>query len=304
MENPFAAKPTEPRKIPEDAPPQAIAAMEEMSREVAHHQSACIVGAAVPAAEPNPADAPPTPIIDERASVSGEETPLPMFDGPESSDAAPTSVDDVATLTSTIHVPTSVSPFGPPMRVEATEEGLPAKALLCEDAPSSEPVSEPVAPLHGAPPEAEASQFPLAEEPVENLKSPLTGETSVHSDEIIDDSEARGIEVTLAIPGKNLNSHHGAPPPLALEEVNCRTCRFFHFEGKSRVYINEGECRCKAPAQSGEKFASWPVVRCQAWCGEWVIGVSDEEMIKMARAVSDGMTGENVTGFYKKEDKS
>jgi hypothetical protein len=303
MENPFAAKPTEPRKIPEDAPPQAIPAIEEKSREVAHHQLARVEGVASPVAEPNPADAPPTPIPDETAPVWQEETPPPLLVGPDPADAAPTPVDDVAAPTSTIEVSTSVSPFGPSMRVEATEDGPPAKALD-EDAPSSEPVSEPVEPLHDAPTEAEASQLPIAEELVENLKVPLTCETSVHFDEIIVDSETPGIEVTSAIPGKNSNSHHGAPPPLAMEEVSCRTCRFFHFEGKSRVHINEGECRCKSPAQNGEKFASWPAVRWEAWCGEWVIGVSDEEMIKMARAVADKMTGENVTSFHKKEDKS
>ena len=303
MENPFAAKPTEPRKIPEDAPPQAIPATEEKSREVAHHQSARVEGVASPAAEPNPADAPPTPIPDGTAPVSQEEKPPTLLVGPEPADAAPTPVDDVATPTSTIEVSTSVSPFGPPMRVEATEDGPPAKALG-EDAPSSELVSEPVDPLHDVPTEAEASQLPIAEELAENLKVPLTGETLVHSDKIIVDSETPGIGVTSAILGRNSSSHHGAPPPLTMGEVTCRTCRFFHFEGKSRVHINEGECRCKAPAQNGEKFASWPAVSWEEWCGEWVIGVSDEEMIKMARAVADKMTGENVTGFHKKEDKS
>ena len=303
MENPFAAKPTEPRKIPEDAPPQAIPAMEEKSREVAHHQLARVEGVASPASEPNPADAPPTPIPDETAPVSQEETPPPLLVGPDPADAAPTPVADAATPTSTIKVSTSVSPFGPSMRVEATEDGPPAK-VLGEDAPSPEPVSEPVEPLHDALTEAEASQLPIAEELAENLRVPLTCETSVHFDEIIVDLETPGIEVTSAISGKNSNLHHGAPPLLTMEEVSCLTCRFFHFEGKSRIYINEGECRCKSPAQNGEKFASWPAVSWEEWCGEWVIGVSDEEMIKMARAVADKMTGENVTGFHKKEDKS
>lgn len=296
MDNPFAEKPTEPRKIPEDAPPQAIPAIDEESREVAHHQLARVEGVASPAVEPNPADAPPTPIPDETAPVSQEETLPPLLVGPDPADAAPTPVDIVAT-------PTSVSPFGPSMRVEATEDGPPAK-VFGEDAPSSEPVSKPVKPLHDSPTEAEASQLPIAEELAENLKVPLTCETSVHFDEIIVDSETPGIDVTSAIPGKNSNSHHGAPPPLTMEEVSCRTCRFFHFEGRSRVYANEGECRCKSPAQNGEKFASWPAVRWEAWCGEWVVGVSDEEMIKMARAVADKMTGENVSGFHKKEDES
>ena len=296
MDNPFAEKPTEPRKIPEDAPPQAIPAIDEESREVAHHQLARVEGVASPAVEPNPADAPPTPIPDETAPVSQEETLPPLLVGPDPADAAPTPVDLVAT-------PTSVSPFGPSMRVEATEDGPPAK-VFGEDAPSSEPVSKPVKPLHDSPTEAEASQLPIAEELAENLKVPLTCETSVHFDEIIVDSETPGIDVTSAIPGKNSNSHHGAPPPLTMEEVSCRTCRFFHFEGRSRVYANEGECRCKSPAQNGEKFASWPAVRWETWCGEWVVGVSDEEMIKMARAVADKMTGENISGFHKKEDES
>ena len=296
MDNPFAEKPTEPRKIPEDAPPQAIPAIDEESREVAHHQLARVEGVASPAVEPNPADAPPTPIPDETAPVSQEETLPPLLVGPDPADAAPTPVDIVAT-------PTSVSPFGPSMRVEATEDGPPAK-VFGEDAPSSEPVSKPVKPLHDSPTEAEASQLPIAEELAENLKVPLTCETSVHFDEIIVDSETPGIEVTSAISGENSNSHHGASPPLTMEEVSCRMCRFFHFEGRSRVYANEGECRCKSPAQNGEKFASWPAVRWEAWCGEWVVGVSDEEMIKMARAVADKMTGENVSGFHKKEDES
>jgi hypothetical protein len=303
MENPFAEKPTEPRKIPEDAPPKAIPAIEEKSREVAHHQLARVEGVASPAVEPNPADAPPTPIPDETTPVSLEETPPPLLVRPDPADAAPTPVDDMATPTSTIEVSTSVSPFGPSMRVEATEDGPPAK-VLGEDAPSSEPVSKPVEPLHDAPTEAEASQLPIAEELAENLKVPLTCETSVHFDEIIVDSKTPGIEVTSAIPGENSDSHHSAPPPLTMEEVSCRTCRFFHFEGRSRVYAYEGECRCKSPAQNGEKFAPWPAVRWEAWCGEWVVGVSDEEMIKMARAVADKMTGENVSGFHKKEDES
>ena len=296
MDNPFAEKPTEPRKIPEDAPPQAIPAIDEESREVAHHQLARVEGVASPAVEPNPADAPPTPIPDETTPVPPEETPPPLLVRPDPADAAPTPVDIVAT-------PTSVSPFGPSMRVEATEDGPPAK-VFGENAHSSEPVSKPVEPLHDSPTEAEASQLPIAEELAENLKVPLTCETSVHFDEIIVDSETPGIDVTSAIPGKNSNSHHGAPPPLTMEEVSCRTCRFFHFEGRSRVYANEGECRCKSPAQNGEKFASWPAVRWEAWCGEWVVGVSDEEMIKMARAVADKMTGENISGFHKKEDES
>ncbi|MDB3940432.1 hypothetical protein N9406_05650 [Verrucomicrobiales bacterium] len=296
MDNPFAEKPTEPRKIPEDAPPQAIPAIDEESRDVAHHQLARVEGVASPAVEPNPADAPPTPIPDETAPVSQEETLPPLLVGPDPADAAPTPVDIVAT-------PTSVSPFGPSMRVEATEDGPPAK-VFGEDAPSSEPVSKPVKPLHDSPTEAEASQLPIAEELAENLKVPLTCETSVHFDEIIVDSETPGIEVTSAISGENSNSHHGAPPPLTMGEVSCRTCRFFHFEGRSRVYANEGECRCKSPAQNGEKFASWPAVRWETWCGEWVVGVSDEEMIKMARAVADKMTGENISGFHKKEDES
>ncbi|MDF1860827.1 MAG: hypothetical protein P1U87_11485 [Verrucomicrobiales bacterium] len=93
------------------------------------------------------------------------------------------------------------------------------------------------------------------------------------------------------------SSHHGTPPPLRMEEVSCRTCRYFAHSAKNRTAASEGECRCKAPAQGNAEFATWPMVRWESWCGEWILGVSDEEMIRMARAVADEVAHGPAGGF-------
>ena len=92
-------------------------------------------------------------------------------------------------------------------------------------------------------------------------------------------------------------AHHGTPPPLRMEEVSCRTCRYFAHSAKSRTAASTGECRCKAPVQGDGEFATWPAVRWDSWCGEWILGVSDEEMIRMARAVADEIAHGPAGGF-------
>ena len=322
MENPFAAKPTEPRKIPEDAPPQAIPAeKDDEAKEVAHHQPKTESAIVSSVTEPVSADAPPTPISDKSAPALAEEASVPVDEAPVLVNEAPVEadssslpvgelplantgskqVDEASSPASKIEMPTSVSPLETQTRTPAELDESIAKEI---DQEASAPEVEPV-PVDGVLPETEPPQPTGAEErPVEALEDPLTGEPLVQSSDKITTVEAPAPEMTGDDERDGTNSHHETPPPLSMEEVSCRTCQFFHFEGKSRVHISEGECRCKAPTQSEGRYATWPTVRWESWCGEWVMGVSDEEMIKMARAVADEMTGENATGFQKEVDKS
>lgn len=82
----------------------------------------------------------------------------------------------------------------------------------------------------------------------------------------------------------------GELPPLEMEETSCRTCQFFHFEEDSRVAASEGECRYNAPNPGFDERAQWPVVDWNSWCGQWNTGISNDDMVKMARVVADRMS--------------
>ncbi|NNE91793.1 MAG: hypothetical protein HKN23_09110 [Verrucomicrobiales bacterium] len=76
-----------------------------------------------------------------------------------------------------------------------------------------------------------------------------------------------------------------ALPLMTMEESSCRTCQYFRFEGRSRTETHFGECRRNAPANPGK--AAWPSVLWDSWCGEWKMGVSQDEMMQMAREISE-----------------
>ncbi len=76
-------------------------------------------------------------------------------------------------------------------------------------------------------------------------------------------------------------------PSLTMDEISCRSCRFFEFEGGSRKEVDLGECRRMAPTPGKKSVASWPSVTWDTWCGEWVSGISNEDMVRMARAVAE-----------------
>lgn len=85
-------------------------------------------------------------------------------------------------------------------------------------------------------------------------------------------------------------SASGDLPPLEMDETSCRTCQFCHFEGESRSASIEGECRYNAPSPGLNERATWPIVDWNSWCGQWNSGISNDDMVKMARVVADRMT--------------
>ncbi|MDF1824208.1 MAG: hypothetical protein P1U68_06180 [Verrucomicrobiales bacterium] len=84
---------------------------------------------------------------------------------------------------------------------------------------------------------------------------------------------------------------------LGMDEVSCRSCRFLAFEGTSRSAATGGECRRHAPAAGAGTLASWPTVSREGWCGEWESGISDEDMVRMARALADSQVDGPTGGF-------
>lgn len=95
-------------------------------------------------------------------------------------------------------------------------------------------------------------------------------------------------------------AHPQAPPampPLEMDEVSCRTCRFFEFSARDRGNAVSGECRRNAPVPGNDKAASWPSVGWDAWCGEWETGISEEDMVSMARAAVDRMVNGPAASF-------
>ncbi|MDF1657295.1 MAG: hypothetical protein P1U58_06760 [Verrucomicrobiales bacterium] len=88
-------------------------------------------------------------------------------------------------------------------------------------------------------------------------------------------------------------------PALGMDEVSCRTCRYLDFQGELRTDAEGGECRRHAPVPGANQIASWPRVTWAGWCGEWESGVSDEDMVKMARAIADEQVDGSASGFLK-----
>ena len=98
-------------------------------------------------------------------------------------------------------------------------------------------------------------------------------------------------------------SNPGSLPQLGMDEVSCRTCRFLEFEGSSRRDAGGGECRRNAPVPGVGQLASWPAVDWKGWCGEWQSGISDEDMVKMARALADSQADGPTGGFQESEEE-
>lgn len=86
-------------------------------------------------------------------------------------------------------------------------------------------------------------------------------------------------------------------PALGMDEVSCRTCQYLDFKGISRTEASGGECRRHAPVPGADQIASWRRVTGEGWCREWKSGVSDEDMVKMARAIADRQAAEFTGGF-------
>jgi len=139
-------------------------------------------------------------------------------------------------------------------------------------------------------------------------KNPKTKvETAIPPNEESEDSP----EVSSNEPSRNTPHHdvpasgvpsEGADPettqpnaaPLTMEEVSCRSCRFFQFEGEKRSDVLNGECRRLAPSPGRDSVAAWPSVEWNSWCGEWSQGVSHEEMVRMARAMAEKTEDDTV----------
>ncbi|MDF1811050.1 MAG: hypothetical protein P1V20_02520 [Verrucomicrobiales bacterium] len=79
-------------------------------------------------------------------------------------------------------------------------------------------------------------------------------------------------------------------PALTMEERSCRTCEYFAFDEKEERHdAYKGECRRHAPSPGEEAEACWPVVPWKSWCGEWENGVSNEDMVRMARDIGESI---------------
>ena len=79
-------------------------------------------------------------------------------------------------------------------------------------------------------------------------------------------------------------------PPLTMEERSCRSCEYYAFdETIERHDAYKGECRRHAPSPGSEGRAFWPDVPWKSWCGEWENGVSNEDMVRMARDIGESL---------------
>lgn len=161
---------------------------------------------------------------------------------------------------------------------------VPLRAAKLKRKENAPPVSEKTPAPEEAPPR-ERGKAPF-QEPAPAQRSPEKKEPMRRPDR----ATAEPHHAPLAEPEKRVGDEpHPAPPPLGMDEVSCRTCRFFESKGENRALVREGECRCKAPSPGQHHVAVWPVVYWQSWCGEWSLGISDEEMVRMARVVADRM---------------
>lgn len=85
----------------------------------------------------------------------------------------------------------------------------------------------------------------------------------------------------------------GELPPFTMEEKSCRSCGYYSFpDDGDRRLAAEGECRRHAPTPGNQSLACWPVVPWKGWCGEWENGVSNEDMVRMARDIGENLVQE------------
>ncbi len=145
---------------------------------------------------------------------------------------------------------------------KAPKEGKPQIAVEQKTAPNPEPLEEPptaVEKTKPAQPKSESKSIEKKQELVEKEKA-------------VEPKENKDESVT---------------PGLSLEETSCRTCRFFESRGKDRGAVTTGECRRMAPVPGNRDQAKWPEVGWDSWCGEWGQGISQEDMMRLAKAVAD-----------------
>ena len=82
-------------------------------------------------------------------------------------------------------------------------------------------------------------------------------------------------------------------PQLTMEEKSCRSCEYYAFdESMIRSEAYKGECRRQAPSPGQAAGALWPEVPWNTWCGEWENGVSNEDMVRMARDIGESIASE------------
>ena len=93
-----------------------------------------------------------------------------------------------------------------------------------------------------------------------------------------------------AIESESVVEENRELPPLTMEEKKCRSCRFYFFgETIDREYAARGQCRRNSPRPGPGSIAQWPAVVWENWCGEWENGVSQGDMVRMARDVGDNI---------------
>lgn len=176
------------------------------------------------------------------------------------------------------------NPFAPsPKKSPPLEKEEVSPEPVPETAPDSAEVSDSGQELA---PETSSPEREVKEAPAETAEV-----------EAIEEEEEEATEVTVSkeptAPSKEIandSSSPERPPPLDLEEISCRSCRYFFFpEGTTRMDVLSGECRCKAPTPGINEKASWPTVDWGSWCGEWEQGISNDDMVRLARDVAEQM---------------
>lgn len=179
--------------------------------------------------------------------------------------------------------PFAPSPRKSPSAAPAKKSAEPAAEKGSDDSP---PPADPSAPIPVEKSE-EAPPLPVAEVPAVSEEKEETEPISEAVTEV-EVSQEPTAPIGEAAPESGSEDE---PPPLDLEEVSCRSCRFFHIpEGHTRMDVLIGECRCKAPMPGMDSKATWPSVDWGAWCGEWDQGISDDDMVRLARNVAESMS--------------
>ena len=101
----------------------------------------------------------------------------------------------------------------------------------------------------------------------------------------------RGVQLHADVPRERFAlAEDQSLPPLEMEEKSCRTCQYYRLANMiDRVHAVNGECRRNAPSPGATARAQGPVVDWDSWCGEWINGVSDEDMVRMARDIGENL---------------